>query len=321
LAAFKAMSRATHPTHPDIQAKSVIARSTFPGRIFAEVSSFAQAKNLASSIPELNPNAIKLLSPEQILSPLVVVNPFVVEPQTWVRIAGTGKGWKKYRGDIGLVVKVEIGLVLVVIPRIRWNPGVLSKPPQQFCLQHEVKSTFGVNSISACDDDGFFKFQGHFYSHEGFLVARLSGVDLCRPQDDLPTKSELELFAKYRLLESNTYSLAARRISERAIKLHDRVKVILGEYRGLFGRVMHVDDREVAVYLESQDQTERLPSDSVRLIFRTGDEVRISHGIHQGVIGWVVNVYEDMVNVLNLEKGLEVRFLSLIPVFPGHRLT
>src|SRR6266699_65569 len=142
------MSRSTHPTHPDIQAKSVIARSTFPGRIFA------QAKNLASSIPELNPNAIKLLSPEQILSPLVVVNPFVVEPQTWVRIASTGKGWKKYRGDIGLVVKVEIGLVLVVIPRIRWNPGVLdSKPPQQFCLQHEVKSTFGVNSISACDDD------------------------------------------------------------------------------------------------------------------------------------------------------------------------
>ena len=84
---------------------------------------------------------------------------------------------------------------------------------------------------------------------------------------------------------------------------------------------MHVDDREVAVYLESQDQTERLPSDSVRLIFRTGDEVRISHGIHQGVIGWVVNVYEDMVNILNLEKGLEVHFLSLIPVFPGHRLT
>src|SRR5437016_10566697 len=134
------MSRATHPTHPDIQAKSVIARSTFPGRIYAEVSSFAQAKNLASSISELNPNAIRLLSPDQILSPLVVVNPFDVEPQTWVRIAGTGKGWKKYRGDICLVVKVEIGLVLVVIPRIRWNPGVsLSKPLQRLCLQHEVK--------------------------------------------------------------------------------------------------------------------------------------------------------------------------------------
>src|SRR6267378_5450599 len=118
------MSWATHPTHPDTQAKSVIACSTFPGRIFAEVSFFAQAKNLTSSIPELNPNAIKLLSPEQILLPLVVVNPFIVEPQTWVRIAGTGRGWKKYQGDICLVVKVKFGLVLVVIPRIRWNPGV-----------------------------------------------------------------------------------------------------------------------------------------------------------------------------------------------------
>ena len=71
---------------------------------------------------------------------------------------------------------------------------------------------------------------------------------------------------------------------------------------------MHVDDLEVTVYLESQGQTETLPSDSVRLIFRTGDEVRISHGIHQGVTGWVINVAKDMVNVLNLEKGLEVCF-------------
>jgi len=247
-----------HPTHLDIQAKSVIAHSTFPGRIFAEVSSFSQAKNLMTSIPELNSNAIKLLSPEQILLPLVVVNPFIVEPQTWVRIASTGKGWKKYQGDICLVVKVEIGLVLVVIPRIHWNPGVShSKPLQWFCLQHEVKSTFRVNLISTCNNKGFFKFQGHFYSCKGFLVVQLSDVDLCQPQDDLPTKLELE---KYPLLESNTFSLAACQISERALKLHDQVKVIVGEYWGLFGYVMHVDDLEVAVYLESQDQTETLPS-------------------------------------------------------------
>ena len=137
---------------PDVQVKSVIACLTFPGCICVEVSSFAQARNVAASIPELNIHLIKQLSPEQTLFPLFVTNPFVVNPQTWVRIAGTGKGWKKYRGDICLVVTAEGCLALVVIPRIRWNPGTLHLwPPQRLCLQHEVKSTFGPKLISDCD--------------------------------------------------------------------------------------------------------------------------------------------------------------------------
>ena len=307
MAAFKALSRATHQKEPDVQAKSIIARSTIPGRIFVEVSSFAQARNLVASIPELNIQSIKQLSPEQRLFPLFVTNPFIVNPQTWVRIAGTGKGWKKYRGDICLVVAGEYCLALVVIPRIRWNPGTLdSRPPQRLCLQHEVKSTFGLNSISDCDDKGYFKFQGRFFCCEGFLVARLLDVDICRPQDDLPTKSELDLFAQYPLMDSAMLSRATTRISQRAVKLHDRVKVVVGEYRGLIGRVVQLDNFEVGVYLDSQDQVESLASSSVRLTFSTGDEVKISSGIHQGTTGWVVAVDEDRVTVLNLEKSLEV---------------
>jgi len=256
---------------------------------------------------ELNANSIKRLLPEQTLSPLFITNPFVVKPQTWVRIAGTGKGWKKYRGDICLVVRAEACLALVVIPRICWGPGTLrSRPPQRLCPQHEARSTFGPESISECDDKGYFKFQGRFFSREGFLVARLLDVDVCRPQDDLPTKVELELFAEYPLMDSTTYSRATTRISQRVVKLHDRVKVVVGEYRGLFGRVVHLDDFEVGVYLESQDQIETLASGSVRLTFCVGDEVKISCGIHQGTTGWVIAVGEDTVTILNLEKGLEV---------------
>ena len=305
------LCRATHPTNPHLQAKSVIARSTFPGRIFVEVSSFAQARDLATSIPELNVHSIKRLSREQTLFPLFVANPFVVKPQTWVRIAGTGQGWKKYRGDICLVVSAENCLAVVLIPRICWNAGTLhSRPPQRLCLQHEANSTFGPESISHCDEKGYFKFQHRFFCREGFLVARLIDVDVCRPQDDLPTKSELELFAKYPLMESTTYSRATTRISQRAIKLHDRVKVVVGEYRGLFGRVVHVNDFEVGVYLESQDQMETLASSSVRLMFLAGDEVKISSGIHQGTTGWVVAAYEDTVTVQNLQN-----FLEVVPLF------
>ena len=194
-----------------------------------------------------------------------------------------------------------------MIPQIRWNPGTLhSRPPQWLCLQHEVKSTFGPKSISDCDDKGYFKFQNRFFCREGFLVAQLLDVDVRRPQDDLPTKSELELFAQYPLMESATLSRATTRIPQRAVKLHDRVKVMVGEYQGLIGHVVHLDDFEVGVYLESQDQVETLASSSVRLTFSTGDEVKISSGIHQGTIGWVVAVNEDGVTILNLEKSLEV---------------
>ena len=138
---------------------------------------------------------------------------------------------------------------------------------------------------------------------------RLVDIDVCQPQDDLPTKSELELFAQYPLMESATYLRATMHIYQRAIRLHDRVKVVVGEYRGLFGRVVHLDDFEVGVYLESQDQIETLASSSVRLMFVAGDEVKVSSRIQQGTTGWVVAAYEDTVTIQNLENLLEVLHL------------
>jgi len=73
--------------------------------------------------------------------------------------------------------------------------------------------------------------------------------------------------------------------------------------------VVHLDDFEVGVYLESQDQIETLASSSVRLMFVAGDEVKISSGIHQGTTGWVVAAYEDAVTIQNLENFLEVLHL------------
>ena len=73
--------------------------------------------------------------------------------------------------------------------------------------------------------------------------------------------------------------------------------------------MVHLDDFEVGVYLESQDQIETLASSSVRLMFVAGDEVKISSGIHQGTTGWVVAAYEDAVTIQNLENFLEVLHL------------
>jgi len=135
------MCQVTHPTNPHLQAKSVITHSTFPSHIFVEVSSFAQARDLVASIPELNVQSIRQLSRKQTLFPLFMTNPFIVKLQTWVRIASTGKGWKKYREDICLVVPAENCLAVVLIPQICWNTGTSrSWPPQRLCLQHTCGS-------------------------------------------------------------------------------------------------------------------------------------------------------------------------------------
>jgi len=50
LVAFKVLSRATHPTNSKILAKSIFARSTLPGRVYAEVSTLGKMTNLAAVI-------------------------------------------------------------------------------------------------------------------------------------------------------------------------------------------------------------------------------------------------------------------------------
>jgi len=90
------------------------------------------------------------------------------------------------------------------------------------------------------------------------------------------------------------------------IKTGDRVKIVRGEYRGIFGRVTRVDENAVAVYMESQGFEEDILVDSVRRAFRIGDQVTILYGTHTGSTGWVVDVLQGSVKVFNVEKGFEV---------------
>ena len=96
------------------------------------------------------------------------------------------------------------------------------------------------------------------------------------------------------------------RLARIKIVLHDRVVVVEGDFKGLVGTVVERGDNEVAVDVETQDQIERVNLSAVRVAFRLGDQVLIKQGPHSGRIGWIVDVQDLMVTVINVELSLEV---------------
>jgi transcription elongation factor SPT5 len=307
LVVFKVLSRATHPTHPEILAKSIFAYSTLPGRVYAEVSTLDQAINLAAAIQQLSVNAVRLVPAEEMLARLQVPNPYSFQPQSWARIRGTGKGWGVYCGDVALVAEVNHQSSVVVVPRVsHYTTKSRTRPEQALRPPFVLRSVFGSELVSEVANRHLVTFRGQSFTPEGFLVSPLSGVDLMRPQDDLPSKELLNIFRQCPSLFEDTYLKASARLSSLQIKTGDRVKIVRGEYRGIFGRVTRVDEKAVAVYMESQDLEEDILVDSVRRVFRIGDQVTILCGTHAGSTGWVVAVLQGSVKVFNVEKGFEV---------------
>ena len=307
LVAFKVLSRATHPTHPEILANSIFARSTLPGRVYAEVSTLAQATHLAAVIQELNVKAVRLVPAEEMLTRLHVLNPYSFQPQSWARIRGTGNGWGVYRGDVALVAEVNGQSCAVVVPRIsHYTMKRGTRPKQALQPPFVLRMAFGSDAVSTISNGKLATFRGRSFTPEGFIVSPLSGVDLMHPQDDLPSKELLDIFRQCPSLFEDTYRKASASLSNLQINTGDRVKIFRGDYRGIFGRVTRVDEKAVAVYMESQDIEEEIPVDSVQRVFRIGDEVMILRGTHAGSSGWVVGVLQGSVKVLNVEKGFEV---------------
>ena len=127
-----------------------------------------------------------------------------------------------------------------------------------------------------------------------------------RPTDDYPTELELEIFKECSLIEDKILNDAVSRLARIKIKLNDRVVVVEGDFKGLVGTVVERGENEVAVDVETQDQIERVNLSAVRVAFRLGDQVQINQGPHSGRIGWIVDVQDLTVTVINVELGIEV---------------
>jgi ribosomal protein L24 len=275
--------------------------------VFVEVNSESDARTFALSIVELNPNAIRLVPAEELLSVLYIKNPFSFDGRNWAKLTGRGTEWSVYRGDIGMVVTQNGVKTVVVIPRIKTSESIDMPRPQPSLFPAQVLiNLFGDGCISSSSSDGSFTFKRKRFTKEGFLRHKLSEVDVYRPADDLPTEFELEIFKECSMMDDKVLNDTVSRLARIKIVLHDRVVVVEGDFKGLVGTVVERGDNEVAVDVETQDQIERVNLSAVRVAFRLGDQVQIKQGPHSGRIGWIVDVQDLTVTVINVELSLEV---------------
>ena len=305
--AFQALSMAIHPNSPKNMVRAIVARTGLPGRVFAEAASVVHTRKFAVSIAELNPRVLKLVPHEDIPSILYIKNPFALDGKDWARIAGQGKGWSIYKGDIGLIAPNERNTNLVIIPQIETSHSKSRhRLAQALFMLPTIKATFGENSVQSVSRDGSFMFNGRRCTKEGFLYCNMNEVKLCRPADDIPTLKELQMFKECGLMGEDTLKRTISRLEQLKISTGSHVHIVRGEFRGLLGRVTNVGENEVTVFIDSLNHIQEMLKSSVRTAYRIGDEVQICNGDLRGSVGWIVNIQDQTVTVVNVDKDMEV---------------
>ena len=127
-----------------------------PGRIYAEVSTIEEARQLAKAIGDLNTQVLRPVPSEE-LRHIIRVSAPTVKHQSWVRVRGVTKAWKHYRGDIGLVETSGQKNILLLVPRIPAVPGLPSedRPSRVLAQRQTIVANFGLDTVCDGRHDNF----------------------------------------------------------------------------------------------------------------------------------------------------------------------
>ena len=285
-----------------------------PGRIYAEVSTIEQARQLAKAIGDLNTHVLRPVPSEELPNIIRVSKP-TIKHQSWVRVRGVTKAWKHYRGDIGLVETSGQKNILLLIPRIPAVPGLPSedRPVQALAQRQTIIANFGPDAIRD-QRHKTFSFQRRTYTDKGLLMIDYNDSHTISGCNILPSMLEWNLFKESEILASDTINRTESAILASRIKPQDRVKIVGGSMHGLLGVVVEVCESECVVHIPSQNLSETIHQYQLRANFRVGDEVKVVSPPHAGLIAWVIGENNGRCKIMNLSKEIEVRAWCLFPI-------
>jgi len=302
-----------HPSTSAASIQSAFARQNVPGRIFIESKTFQDVIGAISGISQLHSAGVKLVAPDNMTSVLSMQSTPRPCPQGWVRILGNTKKLRPYKGDIALVVETTNSnlMQLWLVPRVQI--GAMEEP-----LDRPLARLLDVEGIKSCPGsecvrgtEGTVVFNNKEFSTQGYLVLRKQEMHVCYAREGIPTVEELEAFLGCEALLPQTVAKTRRRIEQTQLALHDRVKFIIGTFRGLLGMVVSLCGVEVDIYLPSHDVIERVGLSEVVKHFKVGDRVKVKAGsdeVGASVVklGWVTKVEASEITVLDTADGSEV---------------
>ena len=120
-------------------------------------------------------------------------------------------------------------------------------------------------------------FHRHFngkvlYDQDGYAILKAMDTDCYIPRDAVLSAEEYNLFSACSSISVEVQEKTANQITSRSFHLHD-VKVVDGDSRGLFGRIIDLRENESDLFLPLDGQTSTISLTSLQKDLRVGDEV------------------------------------------------
>ena len=177
------------------------------------------------------------------------------------------------------------------------------RPPQTLfnptIAKHRFRRAFQVRNL-------YFLFKGVLYDRDGYAILQQLDTDWYAPEDVIPTPEEYARFSSCSEIPLEVRTATMAKMAAHIFHVEDAVKIIEGNEKGLFGRIIDIKGNEADVFLPEKGLTSRLPLSSLRKNIKVGDAVRVTAGDHQGFIGWVVNKDDDDLSIFDDKTGNEV---------------
>jgi transcription elongation factor len=154
--------------------------------------------------------------------------------------------------------------------------------------------------------NSYFLFKGVYYDKDGYALLQTLDTDWYTPEDVIPTPEEFQRFSACSEIPLGVRTATMAKMAAHVLHVDDAVKVVEGDEKGQFGRIIEIKGNEAYVFLPLQGHTSTLPLPSLRKNIRVGDAVRVTSGDHQGFTGWVVNKDDDDLSIFDHKTGNEV---------------
>ncbi|KAF5312960.1 hypothetical protein D9619_002343 [Psilocybe cf. subviscida] len=223
----------------------------------------------------------------------------------------------RYRGDLGYIFshnEADAILWLALILRISLSANFKgARPPQATITPRRIQlSSLADKTVDIHETEGYFIFQGHWFTLEGYLLIAVDDVKFFPEMNPSPTLDDLQRFNDLAQMPSqirNDYLLGS---FQKRMSVHDRVWMVHGEHQGWVGIIQETRDVEADVYIPDEGTVETVLLETLRGHFEIGDHVVVQHGVHKGHAGYIVRCEDGLVTVANPKISHEFNVVQVV---------
>jgi ribosomal protein L24 len=289
-----------------------------PGTLYLKAQSPLHIQRAFERVHTVYTNRDIILVPQRDCDELYQMNrPVPVRDGDWVRVKKKGL----YKDDVGYVLTTDLlnsSVTVLLLPRISYAKdrldSAITRPPPAPFDHNRARSVFGLDSVKG--DDAAHSCQFQQMSFQGGLLKSLFPLRHLVTRDVQPTYRQIEKLYSYLMTTTPSWDWSRdtwyRGDYLNSLCVGDRVRVQRGEGTGQVGHVVDVKEYGVMKVLltaemntslrVSGDLLLEIPVDHTVRVFQVGDYIRVRHGIHTGVRGYVIEFSEMTLKVVALQS-------------------